>query len=153
MNDYYESSPINFAYYWQILKVVFRKNIKRSLLMAFLIGSLTFMYSLSLEPEYRATTVMHVAPQKDAVFNLRELFLNRKDPAFRQTQVGIIRSRNLVGKVVDRLELDKHPVFLSGDVSAFAKIKEKLGLSLNETIPRNVRRTITSDLVSKLLNT
>lgn len=150
MNDYYESSPINFAYYWQILKVVFRKNIKRSLLMAFLIGSLTFMYSLSLEPEYRATTVMHVAPQKDAVFNLRELFLNRKDPAFRQTQVGIIRSRNLVGKVVDRLELDKHPVFLSGDVSAFAKIKEKLGLSLNETIPRNVRRTITSDLVSKL---
>jgi len=102
MNDYYSSSQIDYAYYWQLLKTVFKKNIKLSLVMALLVGSLVFLYSLTFEPQYRATTVMHVAPQTTAVFNLRELLLNRRDPAFRETQIGIIRSRVLISKVVEQ---------------------------------------------------
>ena len=128
MNDYYESTAIDLSYYWQLLKTVFQKSIKTSLLMAVLVGGLTFLYSLTFEPEYRATTVMHVAPQSTAVFNLRELLSNRRDPAFRVTQVGIIRSRVLVGKVVERLELDKHPLFSSNKESVFDKVKHRAGL-------------------------
>lgn len=150
MNDYYESSAIDFAYYWQLLKSVFQKNIKKSLLMATLVGGLTFLYSLGLQSQYRATTVMHVAPQSTAVFNLRELFLNRRDPAFRETQVGILRSRVLIDKVVKRLELDTHPVFMAGDVSIFAKIKAKLGFEKGKQNTKNAQRLITAKLMSDI---
>ncbi|MBX2847018.1 MAG: polysaccharide biosynthesis tyrosine autokinase [Acidiferrobacterales bacterium] len=150
MNEYYESATIDLAYYWQILKTVFRKNIRNSLIMATLVGGFTFLYASTLESQYRATTVMHVAPQSTAVFNLRELFLNRRDPAFRETQVGIMRSRVLVGKVVERLELDKHPIFISNDVSVFGKIKEKLGFRKQQVSPKNIQRLITSNLISEI---
>jgi len=151
MNDYYDSTTIDLSYYWQLLKTVFRKNIKSSLLMALLVGGLTFLYSLTLESEYRATTVMHVAPQSSAVFNLRELFLNRRDPAFRETQVGIIRSRVLVSKVVDRLELDKHPLFNTTKQSVFDKIKQKVGLEKSaKPNTKTVKRLITRNLIDAI---
>lgn len=150
MNDYYELSRVDFSYYWQVLKTVFRKNIKKSLLMAVLVGGFAFLYSLTLESQYRATTVMHVAPQSSAVFNLRELLLNRRDPAFRETQVGILHSRALIGNIVEQLELDKHPVFVSNDVSVLGKIKEKLGLGASKPDLNNSQRLITSDLISEL---
>jgi succinoglycan biosynthesis transport protein ExoP len=150
MNDYYQSSTIDFPYYWQILKSVFRKNIKRSFLMACLVGGFTFLYSITLESQYRATTVIHVAPPSSAVFNLRELFLNRRDPAFRETQVGIIRSRVLINKVVERLELDKNPAFASNDVSVLSKIKQRMGFAAPKPEPRDIRRLITSNLISEI---
>ncbi len=119
--------------------------------MALLVGGLTFLYSLTLESEYRATTVMHVAPQSSAVFNLRELFLNRRDPAFRETQVGIIRSRVLVSKVVDRLELDKHPLFNTTKQSVFDKIKQKVGLEKSaKPNTKTVKRLITRNLIDAI---
>jgi len=150
MNDYYASSAIDFAYYWQIVKTVFKKNIKRSLLMGGIVGGFTFLYASSLESQYRATTVMHVAPQSSAVFNLRELFLNRRDPAFRETQVGILRSRVLMTKVVEELELDKNPIFFSNDVSVLDKVKEKFGLSGDKPTVNNARRLIVSGLISNI---
>ena len=150
MNDYYESSPLDIAYYLQILKTVFIKNIKRSMIMGVLVGGFTFLYSITLESQFRATTVMHVAPQSSAVFNLRELFLNRRDPAFRETQVGIIRSRVLVSKVVEKLALDKHPVFASNDVSVLGKIKQKLGFETPKVNDKNTRRLIAAKLISNI---
>lgn len=148
MNDYYESASIDLSYYWQLVKTVVLKNLKASLLMALLVGGLTFLYSMTLESEYRTTTVMHVAPQSSAVFNLRELFLNRRDPAFRETQVGIIRSRVLVGKVVGRLELDRHPQFSAGKDSLLDKLKQKVGLGkAARTDPKIAKRLITNRLI------
>jgi len=56
---------------------------------------------------------MHIAPPKSAVFDIQEIFFNRRDPAFRETQVGILRSRALLNKVVERLELHRSPDFVS----------------------------------------
>ena len=129
MSDYYDSSVLDFAYYWRLLKSVAAKNYKRVLLVSTLVGGLTFLYTLTLESQYRATTVLHVAPPSTAVFDLRELLFNRRDPAFRQTQVGVIRSRSLLREVVQRLELHKKTEFISHDVSVLQKIKQKVGLS------------------------
>lgn len=118
--------------------------------MACLVGGFTFLYSITLESQYRATTVIHVAPPSSAVFNLRELFLNRRDPAFRETQVGIIRSRVLINKVVERLELDKNPAFASNDVSVLSKIKQRMGFAAPKPEPRDIRRLITSNLISEI---
>lgn len=146
MNDYYNSSAIDFSYYWQILKTVFRKNYKKSIFMGLLVGGLTLLYSQTLESEYRATTVLHVAPQSSAVFNLRELFLNRRDPAFQSTQVGIMRSRVLLAKVVERLELDKKPLFSGEKVSVFNKLKQKFGVGSVSVKDENRKRLIAYSL-------
>lgn len=128
MNNYYYSAAIDLSYYWQVLKTVFRKNIKQALLMAVMVGGITFLFNSMQEAQYKATTVMHVAAKSSAVFNLRELFLNRKDPAFRETQVGIMKSRILANKVVKRLELSKSPEFNMDRVTVLQKIKQKIGV-------------------------
>ena len=87
------------------------------------------MYSLKFEPEYRVATVMHVAPNEDVALDIRELLLRRRDPTFRETQIGIIRSRALITNVVNKLELDKKPEFISTKVSLIDLIKQKLKLS------------------------
>ncbi len=149
MNDYYDNAAIDLNYYSQILKTVFKKNIKSALFMALLVGGLTFLYTLTLEPQFRATTVLHVAPQTKAVFNLRELLSNRRDPAFRQTQVGIIRSRVLIKQVVKDLELGKRPEFAAHEVSVLAKLKQKLGFSTDKN-SLNADRLVTDSLIEKL---
>lgn len=119
--------------------------------MALLVGGLTFLYTTTLESQYRAKTVLHVAPKSNAVFNLRELFLNRRDPAFQSTQVGIMRSRVLLGKVVERLDLKSNPLFSADNVSVLSKIKQKLGVARSEVNVKNKQRLIANAL-SKSIN-
>lgn len=150
MNDYYNGTAIDFAYYWQIVKTVFKKNYKKSLLMAVLVGSITFLYTQTLESQYRATTVLHVAPQSSAVFNIRELFLNRRDPAFRSTQVGIMRSRVLLAKVVERLELDRNPLFSTTNVTVLTKLKQKIGIDNSTPIDADSKRLVAYYLLKEI---
>jgi capsular exopolysaccharide synthesis family protein len=146
MNEYYNSSAIDLSYYWQILKTVFKKNYKKSIFMALLVGGLTFLYTTTLESQYRAKTVLHVAPQSNAVFNLRELFLNRRDPAFQSTQVGIMRSRVLLTKVVERLDLGNNPLFSGDNVSVLSKLKQKMGMGGSRPNAGNRKRLIAHSL-------
>jgi len=151
MNDYYDSNTLDIAYYWQLLKTVLKKNAKTAIIMAMLVGGATFLYTRTLESQYRATTVLHVAPQSKAVFNLRELLLNRRDPAFRETQVGIIRSRALLNKVVARLELNKQAEFAANKISVVDKIKQKLGVGSTPSNVETTQRLITSRLLNDIL--
>lgn len=151
MRDYYYNTNIDFAYYWQVAKTVFRKNIKRTILTICLIGAATFLITLTFEPQYRATTVMHVAPKSTAVFNLRELLMSRRDPAFRETQVGILRSRVLIRKVVEDLSLFDHPVFMSKkhNPSLLDKAKQSLGIASPKK-QINITRAVTDLLIERL---
>lgn len=108
------------------------------------------MYSLTLESQYRATTLLHVAPKSTAVFNLRELFLDRRDPAFQSTQIGIMRSRVLLANVVERLELDKSPYFSGTKVSVLSKLKQKVGLGGSKPSAENRKRLIAYTLRNKI---
>lgn len=72
-----------------------------------------YFYTLTLAPSYKATAVLHVEPPGSSVFNLRELMLQRRDPAFQETQVGIILSRALIQQVVSEQELHKNPLILA----------------------------------------
>lgn len=151
MQNYYYNAAIDLSYYWQTLISVFRKSIKQSLVMALLVGAMTFLFNSVQEAQYKATTVMHVAPKSTAVFNLRELFVNRRDPAFRETQAGIIRSRVLAEKVVAKLGLAKRPEFMTGSVTVLDKVKQKLGINNNaEKVQGNTDRLIASWLVDEM---
>jgi len=149
MSDYYSSSDLDFSYYWRLIKSVIKSNFKPVLLMSTLVGGLIFLYTLTLESQYKAKTVMHIEPASSAVFDLRALLFERRDPAFRQTQVGIIRSRLLLSKVVDRLELHKKPEFVSNRVSVLQKLKQKIGF--NQASGReNYKRIVTDRLVEAI---
>ena len=118
--------------------------------MSIMVGGLAFLYSLTFEPEYKATTVLHVAPNDSAVFDLREILFNRRDPTFRSTQIGIIRSRLLFREVVDELELDKRPEFVTKKSTVFDVLKEKAGL-VSEKKARSASKGIVEFLLERVI--
>lgn len=157
MSDYYESSPIDFSYYWRILKSAVRASYWQVGLISLLVGTLAYFYSLSLTPEYRATATLHVAPEKTAVFNLRELLLDRRDPAFQQTQVGIIQSRSLIEQVVRKHELHKNELLFAAEEGRslgaelfrfFRKDKEQTDSSEQQSI-RSTTQIISESITVK----
>ena len=129
MNDYYGSSNLDYAYYLRLIKSAVFSSYKTVLLMGILVGIGTFLYSLTFKPEYKATTVMHVAPNDSAVFDLRNILFKRRDPAFRATQIGIIRSRSLMNNTVNKLGLVNHYAIEPQKKSVFKVIQEKLKLT------------------------
>ncbi len=150
MADYYDNYKIDFSYYWTLLKVVFKKSYKRALLMGLFVGVIAFLYTRTLAPQYRATTIMHVEPKSQAVFNLRELLSNRRDPAFRETQVGIIRSRALLSKVVEKEELFKRPEFSVKSPSVIDKLMEKFSSGQSDKVQVDPVRLATDSLIEKI---
>ena len=133
MNDYYGSSNLDYAYYLRLIKSAVYSSYKTVLFVGILVGIGTFLYSLTFKPEYQATTVMHVAPNDNAVFDLRNILLKRRDPAFRATQIGIIRSRSLMNNTVNKLDLvkrfDIEPQEKSVLKALLEALKEKLNLT------------------------
>lgn len=151
MSDYYGSANLDYAYYLRLLKSAFIASYKKVLIVSILVAVIAYMYSLNFEPEYRAQTVMHVAPNGDATFDLRELLLKRRDPTFRETQVGIIRSRALMANVVDKLELEKKPDFIANKVSLVGLLMNKLKLSKETSEKTDVRRAIIERLLEDIV--
>lgn len=155
MSDpYYDTSPIDFGYYWRVLKSALIASYLRVGLFAFLVVALTYLFTLSLTPEYRATSVLHVAPQQSAVFDLREILLARRDPAFQQTQVGIIQSRATIEQVVIKHKLHETAAVLASSSSTsigaflFGK-KEDAKLTQEQSDELNIRR-VAEDLRSRI---
>jgi len=132
MSDYYGSTNLDYAYYIRLLKSAFVASFKRVLIASSIVALIAYMYSLTFEPQYEVRTVMHIAPNGGEVFDLREVLLKRRDPTFRETQVGIIKSRFLLSKVAEELELEKKPEFISDKVTLVELIKQKLNLSNNK---------------------
>lgn len=151
MSNYYSSSNnLDYGYYVRLVKSAILSSYKKVILMSILVGVITFLYSLTFEPEYRATTVLHVAPIDSAVFDLREILLKRRDPAFRATQIGIIRSRILVKKVVDKLGLETRAEFVAEKSSLLDVLKQKAGL-VKERSVKDLSRNITNSLLENII--
>jgi len=108
MSDpYYDEAGFDVSYYWRVLKSAIIKSYWKVAIFAVFSAVLAYLFSLSLTPVYKASAILHVAPNNTAVFDLRELLLSRRDPAFQQTQVGIIRSRSVLQEVAVRNDLHK----------------------------------------------
>ena len=143
--DDYDGIEFDFSHYWRILKSAIRASYKKVLFISFSIGILAFLFTLTLQPQYRATAVMHVSPPKSAVFDLQQIFFNQRDPAFRETQVGIMRSRVLLNRVVEKLQLHKNPAF-AGKSGSFISVL--FGGNAN---PSNLDNSLSIEATSSIL--
>lgn len=88
----------------------FEKHRWAIVLLTLLVGAVTTFVVYSLTPIYRATATLYIEPAKSKVVSIEEVYSgisgNREHI---QTQVEILKSRELVQKLVKRLKLTTDP--------------------------------------------
>ncbi|MEK6805830.1 MAG: polysaccharide biosynthesis tyrosine autokinase [Pseudomonadota bacterium] len=106
--DYAPNEETQFIEAWH---VVWRN--KWSILGLMIVaGVISILYANTRTPLFRASTVVLIEPNINRPLNTQEVY----DPGtgttdYYLTQTAIVRSRDIVAKVVDRLDLASHPDF------------------------------------------
>ena len=81
-------------------------------LLTLLVGAVTTLVVYSMTPVYRSTATLYIEPSKEKVVSIEEVYGgisgNREHI---QTQLEILKSRELATKLVDRLKLTTDPAF------------------------------------------
>lgn len=112
----------------------------RILAFVFVITALAVMFVKPLRAEFRATTKILIETSRNNVVELQEVYgANTQNREYLTTQYEIIRTRALVERVVDRLELTRHPEFdprqMEYEPGILATTLEKLGIVEPATEP------------------
>jgi len=105
----FEEEEIDLKQYWHLL----RKYMWIILGMASLVAALAGLIVSSMRPVYQSTATLMVEGQGGKALSLEEIY--RADVyqnEYFQTQVEILKSRDLARKVIDRLKLGEKPEFL-----------------------------------------
>jgi capsular exopolysaccharide synthesis family protein len=78
-----------------------------------LVCLITTLVVYSLRPSYRSTTTVMIEQGKSKVVSIEEVYnsLSGANREYYQTQVEILKSRELARKVVEKLKLQQHPDF------------------------------------------
>ena len=99
---------INLLEYWYVIKRR-AKGIFGLTFVTALIGVLT---AFTITPQYKSTIKIIVEPNAPKVVSLDPLQGVSNIMFFYQTQYDIIASHSVISSVIDKLKLEKHPVFL-----------------------------------------
>ncbi|MFV8819135.1 GumC family protein [Haliea sp. E17] len=103
--------------------------------LAFAITLLTGLAVFSMQPVYRATASIELESAQANVVGVEDVYgLDTGNYNYTQTQYEILKSRSLAERVVRRLRLHEHPVFLPEDGE-----EEDGGFSLESLLPASKR--------------
>src|SRR2546426_11997091 len=102
-----EEATLDLVRYWRAI----RRNKWRILALVMAIGVLAALYANSLPPLYRATATILIDIQKPKIVSIEEVY-NRiaGNREFYQTQLEIMKSRELAAKLVKKMKLAEHPL-------------------------------------------
>jgi polysaccharide biosynthesis transport protein len=103
------SELTDFSELWRTV-ARYRWNVAGVMLALFVVGVL---HAFSIEPTYRATITILIENRPDRAVQVQEVY----DPGYGAreyygTQFELLRSRELLGRAVDRLDLSNNPVLL-----------------------------------------
>jgi succinoglycan biosynthesis transport protein ExoP len=99
---------IDLRVYWHI----FNKYQWQIIGLTLLISLLTTLVTFSLQPIYRATVTLLIEFEQPKIINIEEVYgISSANKDYYQTQLEILKSRSLVEKVVDKLNLVSHNAF------------------------------------------
>jgi len=99
---------IDLRVYWN----VFNKHKWQIIGLTLLIGLLTTLVTFSLQPIYRATVTLLIEFDQPKIISIEEVYgVSSANKDYYQTQLEILKSRSLVEKVVDKLNLVSHSAF------------------------------------------
>jgi len=105
--DTFETQPQgpDLLFYWQLLQSAVKKYYIGIIALCVLASVLTAMLVQTMQPTYVAQAQLHVKPRGENVFNLTEVFFEWRDPAFQETQIAIMTSREVLVAAVEELGL------------------------------------------------
>jgi len=101
-------NPVDFKEYWRIVE----RFKWRILFFSSAITVLAVVFSLSLTPQYQSTVTLMIETERANTVSIDEIYgmnSNRRD--YYMTQFEILKSRYLIEKVIDRLDLLNKPGF------------------------------------------
>ena len=110
-------NELDLRVYWNI----FNKYKGRIIGLTLIIGLLTMLMTFSLQPIYRSTATLLIEMDKQNVISIEEVYgINPFNRDYYQTQIEILKSRQLAEKIVDRLNLMSHHLFNSKNQQEFS---------------------------------
>jgi capsular exopolysaccharide synthesis family protein len=99
---------IDLRLYWAI----FQKHKWRIIRLTLLVGLLAALVSYSLTPVYRSTAALLIESGPTKIVSIEEVYgLTGANREYFQTQLEILKSRSIAERVVDQLQLLKHPEY------------------------------------------
>lgn len=103
-----QEEVIDLRHYWRVL-MQHKWNI---VALSLVVSLLTTLIVFSMTPIYRSTTTVLIESQQAKVVSIEDVYgLNTTNKEYFQTQFEILKSRELIERVVQRLNLDTHPLF------------------------------------------
>jgi polysaccharide biosynthesis transport protein len=125
---YYEEEPIDLRYYLGFVRTVWYR-FYRWIILVNLIGiTIAFLHAQAQAPSFMSTVTLHIAPKDQTMFNLEQVFWGNNDAGFKDTQIGILRSNQLLRTVVEEVGLHKVDYLTAGAVriGVLGQIKDLL---------------------------
>lgn len=81
------------------------------LALTLLVGIAAAFVVSQLEPVYRSSAVMLIEANRAKITRIEEVYTDVQGTGALQTQVGVLKSRNIAERVIDGLKLTHHPEF------------------------------------------
>ncbi len=120
MTEFTEDKQTNLKdYLWVIRK-------RKWSIIAFLaiIITVVSVASFKMKPVYRATTQLLIEKENPNVLSFEEVMtLDTSNTYYYQTQYKILKSRSLIKRVIDKLNLKENPEFTKQKDNVFFQIK------------------------------
>jgi capsular exopolysaccharide synthesis family protein len=99
---------IDVMYYYRLML----RNLWKVILFSLCIGVFSALYALSLPPIYTASTTLLIEGQQPNVLSFQDVYkVDTRNREYLGTQLQILKSRALASRVVDRMQLTRHPLY------------------------------------------
>ena len=126
----------------------------RILSLALVITFLVALIVLSLTPIYKATSSLLIESEETNIVSIEQVYgLDASKKEYFETQYEILKSRYIAEKVVNKLALDSHPIFIEkldeSNSSAFDGIKTTLK-SILTFLPQKEREPLSEEEQAQL---
>lgn len=104
---FYDSEPLDLRYYLRLLWTVVSKYWRWLVILPIIAGTVTWFQFQSVVPTYSASTTLHLAPDFSTDSSYGGYYWSGSITSFQNTQMGILKSKQLLTRVVRDLGLHK----------------------------------------------
>ncbi len=149
-HDDADEDIIDLSHYFRVINQSKWRILSLALIVTFLVALIV----LSLTPVYKATSSLLIESEETIIVSIEQVYgLDASKKEYFETQYEILKSRYIAEKVVNKLALDSHPVFIEkleeSNTSAFDGIKSTVK-SLLTFLPQKAREPLSEDEQAQL---
>ena len=149
-HDDADEDIIDLSHYFRVVN----QSKWRILSLALVITFLVALIVLSLTPIYKATSSLLIESEETNIVSIEQVYgLDASKKEYFETQYEILKSRYIAEKVVNKLALDSHPIFIEkldeSNSSAFDGIKTTLK-SILTFLPQKEREPLSEEEQAQL---